>query len=79
MLYLHSMHTTENRAGSPKPYCTSTKQHCATSKQTIIYMIFILHILKALKLFCPISVLLWRPVMMSITDKVGILTKNSGS
>jgi hypothetical protein len=32
IVYLHSGHSTENRAGFPKPYSTFTKLHCAKSK-----------------------------------------------
>ena len=52
VLYLHSEHSNENRAGFPKPYCTSTKLHCATSKQTIFIYFTHLESCKAVKLSC---------------------------
>ena len=53
---------------SSKPWCTSPQLYCIISQQTIIYMIFILHGLKAVMLLCAIWVPLWRWVMMWVTS-----------
>lgn len=67
-IYIQGMTLMTTVFFSSKPWCTSPQLYCIISQHTIIYMIFILHGLKAVLLLCAIWVSLWRWVMMQVTS-----------